>query len=103
MSLDVYLYHKVYSRNITHNVNKMAMEAGIYEYLWRPEEVGIWKAEELIEPLTKGLERLKSNPEHYKQFEPENMWGSYDGLVAFVEDYLKHCHIFKDSYVEVDR
>ena len=41
----------VYSANITHNLTKMADEAGIYECLWRPEEIGITKAGQLIEPL----------------------------------------------------
>ena len=35
---------EVYSANITHNLGGMADEAGIYEALWRPEEVGIAKA-----------------------------------------------------------
>ena len=33
-----------YSANITHNLGKMAEEAGIYKHLWRPEEIGITKA-----------------------------------------------------------
>ena len=31
----------------------MADEAGIYKYLWSPEEIGITKAEQFIEPLKK--------------------------------------------------
>jgi signal transduction histidine kinase len=27
--------------NITHNLNIMADKAGIYQHLWRPEEIGI--------------------------------------------------------------
>lgn len=40
----------------------MAVEAGIYEYLWRPNEIKITKAKELIEPLRQGLHNLKSEP-----------------------------------------
>jgi hypothetical protein len=103
MSLDVYLYHRVYSHNITNNLGKMAIEAGVYDYLWRPDEIGICNSEDLIEPLTKGLELLKSDPERFKKFNPKNGWGDYDDLVEFVEDYLKHCHIFKGCRVEVWR
>ena len=52
MSLDVTLTNadgaEVYSANITHNLNRMAMEAGIYECLWRPDEHGITKAAQII-------------------------------------------------------
>ena len=85
MSLDVVLTAtrptSVFDYNITHNLGKMAEAAGIYQYLWRPEELNITTAGELIEPLTKGLQRLKNSPDHFRTFEPDNGWGSYDGLV----------------------
>jgi hypothetical protein len=107
MSLDVYLEvvrpTVIYNANITHNLNRMAKEAGIYEVLWRPEEVGIVKASELIAPLQEGLARLKANPEHFKTFNPENGWGTYEGLVAFVEEYLNACGMNPDAAVRVWR
>jgi hypothetical protein len=107
MSLDVYLTAvrptEVYSRNITHNLNKMAMEAGIYEALWRPEEIGIEYAHQLILPLTKGLEVLKNHPEDLRKFNPENGYGSYEGLVNFVETYLQACEENPDAEVRVCR
>ena len=36
--------NEVYSANITHNLNTMADEAGIYKHLWRPDEIKITKA-----------------------------------------------------------
>jgi len=51
MSLDATIYVEVdtggkepleleiYRCNITHNLNEMAMEAGIYEELWHPEKI----------------------------------------------------------------
>jgi len=107
MSLDVYLTAvrptEVYSRNITHNLNKMAMEAGIYQALWRPEEIGITRAEQLIEPLSVGLEKLKSDPEHYRTFNAPNGWGKYEHLVNFVESYLEACKTDPDAEVSVWR
>lgn len=46
MSLDVYLEgppvpQDVFWANITHNLGRMADEAGIYKHLWRPEEIGM--------------------------------------------------------------
>ncbi len=43
MSLDVHLEDEngndLYWRNITHNLTTMASTAGLYECLWRPEEL----------------------------------------------------------------
>jgi hypothetical protein len=107
MSLDVYLTAvrptEVYSRNITHNLNKMAMEAGIYEALWRPEEIGIVRADQLIEPLTVGLDKLKADPEHYQKFNAPNGWGMYEHFVPFVEDYLQACKENPDAEVRACR
>lgn len=62
MSLDVHLTKvmptEVFGSNITHNLGEMAEEAGIYKHLWRPEEIGITKADQLIAPLREGLARL---------------------------------------------
>lgn len=94
---------EVYWANITHNLNKMAGDAGIYEHLWRPDEIGITKAAELIEPLRAGLALLKSDPSRFKKFNPENGWGTYDGLVAFVEKYLAACEEYPAATVRVSR
>ena len=95
--------NELYHRNITHNLNTMADKAGIYNELWRPDEIGISVAKDLIEPLREGLHRLKSDPEYYQQFNPENGWGSYDTLIRFVSDYLDACYMYKDAKVEVSR
>ena len=95
--------NEVYSANITHNLNRMASEAGIYEHLWRPDEIKITKAKELVEPLREGLHKLKSEPEKYKKFNPENGWGSYDGLVKFVDNYLNACYEYPEAEVNVSR
>lgn len=94
---------EVYWANITHNLNKMAAEAGIYEALWRPEEIAAKKATDLIGPLADGLGLLKANPEKYKAFNPSNGWGDYDGLVSFVEKYLAACRENPDATVRVSR
>lgn len=93
----------VYSANITHNLNTMAEVTGIYECLWRPEEIGIAKAQQLVTPLETGLTLLKSNPEHFKKFNPQNGWGTYEGFVEFVEGYLEACKENPDADVRVWR
>lgn len=107
MSLDVYLTAtrptQVFEANVTHNLNNMAEAAGIYMHLWRPDEIGFTKAEQLIEPLKNGLVLLKSDPVKFKAFSPSNGWGSYEGLVKFVEEYLNACIANPDADVRVSR
>lgn len=93
----------VYSANITHNLGKMADEAGIYQHLWRPEEVGIDTASQMIDPLRIGLATLKADPDKFAPFNPENGWGNYDNLVAFVEGCLKACEDNPAAAVSVCR
>ena len=85
--------------NITHNLSTMAGKAGIYQHLWRPEELGISKASELIDPLTVGLADLKGRPDYFKEFNPPNGWGNYDNLVAFVEKYLEACMVSPNAEI----
>lgn len=107
MSLDVYLTRpypaEVYWANITHNLNKMADAAGIYKHLWRPEEVGVTTAGQLIEPLRAGLALLKSDPARFKEYDAPNGWGIYDHFVPFVEKYLAACAENPDATVLVSR
>ena len=120
MSLDVYLKRKrwisydncvtsteetetIYADNITHNLGKMAKEAGIYEALWRPEEIGATKAGQLIDILDEGLSDLKSRPTYFKQFDDPNGWGMYKHFVPFVEGYLNACIEFPYSDIEISR
>jgi hypothetical protein len=140
MSLDVYLKRKkwvsydeakthteeneeVYWANITHNLGKMADEAGIYEALWRPHRLregynipeGDYnaeydsedrceiKAKELIDRLEKGLADLKERPEHFETFNSPNGWGMYKHFVPFVEKYLEACKEYPDAIIEVYR
>lgn len=94
---------RFYSANITHNLGKMAKEAGIYQYLWRPEEIPVLVASELIEPLEKGLILLKFDPVRFKVFDSPNGWGMYEDFVPFVEKYLEACKRYPGTLVRADR
>lgn len=89
--------------NITHNLTKMAEEAQLYESLWRPEEIGIEFAHQLIPSLKKGLAVLLSNQEHFEKFNSPNGWGNYDGFVAFVSRYLEACERNPTAKIRVSR
>ena len=103
MSLDFSLMGRapVFDINITHNLCKMAQEAGIYECLWRPNHDGQRKAKDIIKLLSAGLEMLRANPEHFKTFNASNGWGTYEQFVPFVEKVLQACEDNPDAEIEV--
>ena len=140
MSLDVTLYRNyhvtydegktlepqresLYNANITHNLGKMADEAGLYEALWRPyqlkegynipekdyeaeykfEEENPVKANEIISIIEKGLKDMKARPKYYETFNSPNGWGMYEHFIPFIENYLEALKEYPESFVECDR
>ena len=107
MSLDVTLTEcrptTVFSSNITHNLGKMAQEAGIYEACWRPEEIGVARAWELIPLLQAGIAKMKERPSHFKQFDAKNGWGTYDQFLPWLKRYLAACEENPEATVSVSR
>ncbi len=93
----------LYDANITHNLGRMAEEAGIYKCLWRPEECGITKAKELITPLREGLAKLQADERHYSKFNAANGWGLYENFVPWVSAYLEACEAYPDADVLANR
>jgi hypothetical protein len=92
-----------YEANITHNLGMMATEAGVYEILWRPDEVGITRAHQLIEQLKTGLAYLQANPDRFRKLNPPNGFGNYEGLVSFVHSYLSACIVNPEALIKVSR
>jgi hypothetical protein len=107
MSLDVYLEgpegQELYSANITHNLGRMAKEAGIYECLWRPDEHGITHARQIIEPLSAGVVLLATQKSRFEEFNSPNGWGLWKHFVPFCMDYLQACRDNPDAVVRVSR
>jgi len=114
MSLDVDLMvmqpTSVYSRNITHNLAIMASQVMVdennltlYDILWQPEEHGFTHARTIVDYLDEGWNILMSDPEFFKQFDPENGWGSYEGLCDFVYTYRHACWVNMDAELRVSK
>lgn len=119
MSLDIYLIRKkyvsynqvdweteeetVFETNITHNLNRMASEVGIYEAIWQPYENGFDLASSIVPVLENGIGLLKSDPEKYKAFNPSNGWGSYDIFVPWLERLLEACKEYPNTKIIVSR
>ena len=107
MSLDVYLTRiqptVVFDANITHNLGSMAEEAGIYGHLWRPKEIGVTKASQLIEPLRVAIAAMKADPSRFEKHNSPNGWGLYEHFVPWLERYLFACEEYPDADVNVSR
>lgn len=107
MSLDVYFEKMVktavHEQNITHNLNQMADEAGIYGVLWRPEENGITQAGQLINPLEKAISAMKADPPRFEKFNASNGWGTYADFLPWLERLLAAAKENPDAEVSVSR
>ena len=100
MSLDLYLHEMgecVWEGNITHNLGKMASEAGLYQILWRPgEDV---QARDVFDKLIEGLAHMLRNKEALSQFDAANGWGTYENLLEFVFNFTKACGEYPDAVI----
>lgn len=105
MSLDIYLegipneqcgYDET-DFNITHNLNSMAGEAGLYELLWRNPDGD--QASGLIEPISKALREMVDEPERFEQHNPGNGWGTFEGFVSFLMKLRAACKKFPNATI----
>lgn len=118
---DMYEDGEVGSINITHNLNKMAQRISLnehttlYDVLWHGDELNdkdiygeylsdpIVTGKDFIDYLMKAILYMKENAEALKQFNPENGWGSYEGLLRFTEQCLGYALLYPDSKVGFSR
>lgn len=118
MSLDIYFREKkncpncchilndgqvVFDKNITHNLGRMAAEAGFYKQLWRPEETDVVYASQLGFHIEKGIHELESNPEKYRPLSASNGWGTYEQFVPWLKELLQACKDYPDAIISVSR
>lgn len=116
MSLDVTLFVEVdtggpeprefgvFDANITHNLNRMASEAGVYNYVWRPDECqDVALAGDLIAPLRAGIKQMEDDPQRFIALNPENGWGSYRDFLPWLREYLKACVENPKARIRVSR
>ena len=95
---------------ITHNLNKIVDECGkvvgkeYYELIWRPDELlgvdnGKVPVSFVLQRLPALIADLIKHQKELVQYLPSNGWGTFEGLVCFLCDYLKECYRNKDSFV----
>ena len=109
MSLDFYLQYEiddneieVFDANITHNLNEMAKQVGIYEALWHHTRINAVYAKDIIGKLDSGYNQLVADPAKYKKFDSPNGWGKYDNFVPFVKKVLDACEKYPNAKIKTD-
>jgi hypothetical protein len=77
--------------------------ATLYQVLWRPEELDLKVAFQIVPWLEKGLAYLESHVRELRKFDPENGWGSYEHLCEFTRRYLTACREHPEATIRVWR
>ena len=88
-------------RNYTSNVSGMWADAigeNLGDLIDRVSTAG-----ELIEPVGRGIIAMRRDPERYRQMEPSNGWGDYNGALAYLEWIAKTASEHPNVEVSVSR
>ena len=95
---------------ITHNLTSVVDELGklvgkpYYEVIWIPDELfGLKNGEVPVTSVLKVLPDLIKNllkfEDRLTEYLPSNGYGTFEGLVSFLCDYLKECYTHQESYI----
>lgn len=106
MSYDVYLEmstggeHDVeaFWRNHTSNTAGIWRTAGI-----DLAECDGRRASSVAEGLAVAVDRIKRNPERYREFEPDNGWGTVESTLEFLEAILAACIAHPATTMRISR
>lgn len=102
-------YEELHVGNITHNLNQMAMHVPVsdtltlYNVLWRPDESDLKTTDDILEYVTIGVKYLIDHKEELLQYNPDNGWGSYEGLLDFTKRVGSACLFHPHCEIEVSR
>lgn len=94
---------EVFEWNITHNLTVMADAAGAYKAVWRPEENGFASAGQVAPILREAIKQMERDPAKFQKHNPENGWGTYDGLLKFFRNYLEACERYPEATIHACR
>lgn len=69
----------------TYNIGNMLRTAMDWDF----KQFETYKVSEILPKLELGLTQLKQNPENYRQYEPENKWGTVETAVETLNSILE--------------
>lgn len=107
--------NEYFHMNLTHNLTEMASQCRVigtcnydadsaivtlYDLLWHPKDN--LKVEtptfDYLEDVMQCYKKLLEKPEFYKQYNPENGWGSYEGLVRNTKKFIIALQSISDDF-----
>jgi hypothetical protein len=89
-----------FDTNITHNLNTMFKEAGLYKILWHGDDL---RAGDVLLKLEIGLAAMKAHPTHFIVFDDPKGWGTYAQAVPWLEEVIEACRKFQDAILKCGR
>lgn len=77
--------------NPTYNYRKMFVAAMGWDYELSndDENTGYYPCIDAVKYLQHGWNELKKNPKKYREYEPDNGWGTYEGAIRVIESILR--------------
>lgn len=89
----------VFDMNITHNLKKMAVEAGC-GILW-----DLWdkKAWEIITDVKSAIKNLEENPEKFDAFNAPNGWGTRIQFIPWLKQLLEKLEEFPHAKLLISK
>lgn len=81
----------------------MAARLGVYEALWRPDENGFEKADDIKRLVQAALWNFENLYEELKALEPSNGWGTVEDFKAFLVKVEDACWEHPQALIEVSR
>ena len=86
--------YEPYERNVTYNVSSILKLAGFH-----PAVLNGVTVVKLRPVVTYVRQSLTDRPDYFRRFEPENGWGSYDGVLEFITELDAYLMDAPDEYV----
>lgn len=83
--------------NFTSNTAAMIKEAcGSYPSEWDGK-----KCADMYPVLAQGIETLRQSPQRFRQFEPDNKWGTVESTIEFLIKIADNCRDYPTAVIEV--
>ena len=86
----------IWDRNYTHNTNRMLRAAG-----FGFRDIDGMSAADAVARIEDAIRELKANPDRYREMNPENGWGSYEGILDVLCEFAQACHEHPKTTVAV--
>jgi hypothetical protein len=103
MSLDIYITAKrevdIYERNVTYNLAKMYYKCIDKEKGFR--KLDGMNCKEALPIVENAIRDMLVNADEYRKLNPENGWGSYEGLLATLQEMRNCCEANFDGIIRV--